>query len=199
MFKTLPVTLFYISVLSHALFSQGDDPNKASFSITANPAYYVLGGYSVKGYYITPNHWSFGVAAEASFELPDFARDQFFDNNEDITVDWDYLIGVEARYRFTDSQVDKGLFVQGGLGYEGWTVTSTDGAIEEFDNWYANIGLGYVWYPFKKPNFHLGANYSVVFILNETQERTLGASEYNIRTIVPPSFAPSIFIGWRFN
>ena len=98
------------------------DTDKGSFSITVNPAFYVLGGYSAKGYYHLPRKWSLGIAAEASFELPDFSRDQFFDNNEDIDVHWDYLVGIELRYRFNDGNVDRGFYLLGTLGYEGWTI-----------------------------------------------------------------------------
>ncbi|MEM6377317.1 MAG: hypothetical protein AAF705_03835 [Bacteroidota bacterium] len=197
--KTKVLLIFLTALMISTLSLQAQNAEeKPSYSITANPAYYILGGYSVKGYYITPQRWSFGLAAEASFELPDFARDQFFDNNEDITVDWDYLIGAEVRYRFSDSPIDKGLFLQAGFGYEGWTITNDDGQQEGFDNWYGNIGIGYTWYPFKRENFHLGGNYNIVFILNETQDRVLGDSQYNIRPVVPPSFIPSIFLGWRF-
>ncbi|MGD1842864.1 MAG: hypothetical protein ACFB0B_18500, partial [Thermonemataceae bacterium] len=168
------------------------------FSISVNPSYFLLGGYSVKGFYILPKRWSFGIAAEASFELPTFARDQFFDNNDDITVDWDYLVGVEARYRFNDAALDKGLFIQAGLGYEGWTIIADDGAEDQFDNWYGSLGVGYILYPFKKKHFHVGGNYNVVFILNNTEERLVGESSYNIRPVVPPSFLPTLFVGWRF-
>ena len=195
MHKILYISLAAMLVTSSA-FSQ--ETERASFAVTANPSYYFLGGYSVKANYILPKKWSFAVAAEANFELPDFARDQFFDNDEDITVDWDYLIGIEARYRFTDSHIDKGLFLLGTFGYEGWTITNDAGLEDEFDNWYASLGIGYNWYPFKKPNFHLGASYNVVFILNNTDDRSLGESTYNIRRVVPPSVIPTVFIGWRF-
>ena len=123
-------------------------------------------------------------------------RDQFFENNEDTTVDWGFLVGVEARYRFTDSAIDKGLFLQGTFGFEGWTITNDDQAQDDFDNWYTSLGVGYNWYPFKKPHFHLGASYNVVFILNNTDERSVGDSNYNIRPVVPPSLIPTIFLGF---
>ena len=81
-------------------------------------------------------------------------RDQFFENNEDITVDWDFLVGVEARYRFTDSAIDKGLFLQGTFGFEGWTITNDDQAQDDFDNWYASLGVGLV--SIQKASFPFG-------------------------------------------
>ncbi|MEM6841677.1 MAG: hypothetical protein AAF632_05595 [Bacteroidota bacterium] len=195
--KTLLITII-LSIATRSLQAQENEEPNASFTITANPSFFVLGGYSVKGLYHLPQRWSFGVALEANFELPDFARDQFFENNGDITVDWDYLVGVEARYRFTDSNVDKGFYVLGTLGYEGWTISDQMEAEDTFDNWYSSIGVGYNWYPFKKPKFHVGASYNVVFILNNTNDRTVGQSEFNIRPVVPPSFAPTIYLGWRF-
>ncbi|WP_205127823.1 hypothetical protein [Okeania hirsuta] len=77
------------------------NPSTGSFSTTVNPSFFILGGYSIKGFYHLPKKWTFGIAAEASFELPEFARNQFFDNENDINVNWDYLVGIEARFRFT--------------------------------------------------------------------------------------------------
>ena len=84
-----------------------------------------------------PRKWSFGVAIEAGFELPDFARDQFFELENEIAVDWDFLVGIEGRYRFTD-------------------------------------------------------------ILTNTSERQVGQSTYQIKAVVPPSWAATIYLGWRF-
>lgn len=181
------------------LWAQGQpETERGSFSVTVNPVFYLLGGYSVKGFYHLPKKWSFGLAAEANFELPDIARDQFFDNNGDITVDWDYLVGVDVRYRFTDSHVDRGFYVLGTVGYEGWTINDDTGQEDSFDNWYSSIGVGYNWYPFKKPRFHVGASYNVIFILNNTEERVVGDSRYSINGLVPPSFLPTFLLGWRF-
>ncbi len=194
------IIVFWVSTLAMPqIWAQGQpESDKGSFSVTINPVFYLLGGYSVKGFYHLPKKWSFGLAAEAGFELPDIARDQFFDNNEDITVDWDYLVGLDVRYRFTDSNVDRGFYALGTVGYEGWTITEDAGQEDSFDNWYASVGLGYNWYPFKKPNFHVGASYNLIFILNNTEERTVGDSRYNINSVVPPSFLPTFLLGWRF-
>jgi len=195
-FKT--IVTFVVTTLLLSSVAHGQENEKGAFAVTANPSFYILGGYSVKGFYALPKRWTFGIAAEANFELPEFARDQFFENNNDITVDWDYLVGVEVRYRFTDSHINKGLYLVGTFGYEGWTITNDDGLEDDFDNWYAAFGVGYNWFPFKKPNFYLGANYNLIFILNETDERRFGDSEYKIRPVVPPSWAPNIYLGWRF-
>ena len=187
-------------VVSHAWAQSTSvsESQRGSFSVTVNPVFYLLGGYSVKGFYHLPRKWSFGLAIEAGFELPDIARDQFFDNNEDITVDWDYLVGAEVRYRFNDSNVDRGFYALGTVGYEGWTIRDDAGQEDAFDNWYASIGAGYNWYPFKKPYFHVGATYNVIFILNNTEERVVGDSRYSINGVVPPSFFPTFLVGWRF-
>lgn len=195
--KIILITFILFSVhLSYA--QEAERTDKSHYSVTINPAFYALGGYSVKAYLHQPKRWSFGIAAEAGFELPEFARDQFFENNDDINVDWDFLWGLEARYRLNDKAYDEGLYLLGSFGFEGWTVNNEAGTEDEFDNWYASLGIGYLWYPFKKKNFHLGASYNVVFILNNTEERTVGSSAYNIRSVVPPSLAPNLIIGWRF-
>ncbi|WP_124147542.1 hypothetical protein [Okeania hirsuta] len=199
MLKKVFLLSLFIGLSVKSMHSQDTrNPSTGSFSATVNPSFFILGGYSIKGFYHLPKKWTFGIAAEASFELPEFARNQFFDNNNDITVNWDYLVGIEARFRFKDSPIDKGLYLQSTLGYEGWTIDNRKGMEDTFDNWYSSLGLGYNWYPFKKPNFHLGASYNIVFILNNTEERMVGESIYNIRPIVPPSFAPNIYLGWRF-
>ncbi len=190
----LSFSMLFASVCMGQNFS---GENSGSFSITANPIFFGLGGYSIKGFYHLPKRWSFGLAAEANFELPELARDQFFENDGDIIVDWDYLVGIEARYRFTDSAIDKGFYAFGTLGYEGWTISDGAAASDGFENWYASLGIGFNWYPFKKPNFHIGASYGVVFILNNTANREIGALEYNIRPVVLPSFVPTVYLGWR--
>ncbi|MEM9328843.1 MAG: hypothetical protein AAGA85_24475 [Bacteroidota bacterium] len=197
-YRHYPVYLLMVCMLLGGNTVVAQDRGEHSFTVTANPSFYILGGYSVKGYYILPKRWSFGLAVEAGFEIPDFARDQFFANNDDIAVNWDFLVGVEAVYRFTDSAINKGLFTQVALGYEGWTITSDGGEEDDFQNWYASLGAGYNWFPFKKPNFFLGGTYSLIFILNETDEREAGESVYNIRPVVPPSLIPTIHVGWRF-
>lgn len=190
---------FFICFIPNALPAQAiDSPQKGSFSVTVNPSFFVLGGYSIKGLYHLPKRWSFGIAAEANFELPSFARDQFFHTSSNLKVHWDYLVGIEGRYRFTKSHIDKGFYVLGTLGYEGWTLRDENANRDEFDNWYSSIGVGYTGYPFKKPHFHLGASYNLVFILNNTHERTIGSLTYNIRPVVPPSIAPTLYLGWRF-
>ena len=181
------------------LRAQEEEIEKGSFSATVNPSFYFLGGYSVKGLYHLQKRWSFGIASEGAFELPGFARDQFFSNDEDIDVNWDYLVGVEVRYRLNKSSFDKGFYVLGTLGYEEWTVEDDEETGEDsFGNAYASIGVGYNWYPFKKPKLHFGGSYNIIFILNNTDDRMVGNSIYNIRGVVPPSFAPVIYVGYRF-
>ena len=193
--KKIFCLILFITSLAQARAQEEARPH---YSVTVNPSFFALGGYSLKAYHHRPSRWSFGIAAEAGFELPEFARDQFFENNEDIDVEWDFLWGVEARYRLNKESFDKGFFLVGTFGFEGWTVESESGVNDEFDNWYASLGIGYLWYPFKKDNFHLGASYNIVFILNNTEERTVGTSRYNIRSVVPPSFSPNLIVGWRF-
>ena len=199
-FLNLCLIFVMLSLNTQLSAQERNEDNFSSFSLTVNPAYYVLGGYSVKGLYHLPQRWSFGLTAEASFELPDFARDQFFENQEDIVVDWDFLIGLEARYRFKEGALDQGFYALGAFGYEGWTVQPTEGQGEdEFENFFSSLGIGYNWYPFHKKHFHLGASYNLIFILNNTDERLLDGRVYNIRPVVPPSILPStISLGWRF-
>lgn len=177
----------------------GQENTNGNFTASINPAYWALGGYSIRGHYILPKKWSFGLVSEAGFSLPAFARDQFFKNQNDIEVDWDYLFGLEVRYRFTEASIDKGLYLLAATGYEGWTIENDAGATDDFSNWYASLGVGYLWYPFKKERLSLGANYNLIFLLNNTDERFAGESVYQLRPVVPPSLIPSLSLGWRFN
>ncbi|MEM7487209.1 MAG: hypothetical protein AAF348_18530 [Bacteroidota bacterium] len=204
--KTLKVTLTIITVWATigigSLQAQGQDPpvDKGSFGVSTNPAYFALGGYSVRGIYHLPKRWSFGINVEAGFELPDDFRDLFFNDNQAIDVDWDYLVAAEARYRFSKESYDAGFYVNGSVGFEGWTVNEIASDVDtSFDNWFSSFGVGYTWYPFKKKNFNVGVNYNIIFILNNTDEQQLGNTTFNIERVIPPTLIPSnILIGWRF-
>jgi hypothetical protein len=122
-------------------------------------------------------------------------------------VHWDYAAGLEARYRFRKKDNDiKGLYALGTLGYEAWTISKpTTVAVvantlqsETFPTWYSSVGAGYTVFPFKKSGFWIGAQYNVIFILNNTNTRSINGQAYNIKPIVPPSFTPNIYLGWRF-
>lgn len=189
--------LGFIGLHSQLHSQSGAGLSKASISLTANPAYFVLGGYHIKSSYHFPKRWSIGLTIQGGFELPEIARDQFFNvTNEAIAVEWAYAIGAELKYRFSDASFDKGLVSVIGLGYEGWKVYLQD--TDEFENWFLGIDLGYNWYPFGKQRFHVGVNYSLIFILNNTDARSVGGNSYNLKRIVLPNYIPSILIGWRF-
>ena len=201
--KNLKIFLVVFVLLSSTtIFAQQTSSNddRPSFGVNVNPAYFVLGGYSVRGIYHLPKKWSFGLNVEGGFELPDDFRDSFFNDNEAVDVDWDYAVGLEARYRFSDASFDKGFYAFGTLGYEGWTVNEISSDAEvSFDNWFSSVGVGFNWYPFKKKNFNLGLSYNVIFILNNTDDQTVGNTTFNIESVIPPSLVPSnIHIGWRF-
>ncbi len=169
-----------------------------NFSINANPIYYALGGYNLKGFYHLPKRFSFGIALEAGFELPDFATDQFFESEGDIAVHWDRLFGAEIRYRLIDADIDSGPYILATGGHEKWTVENVNTDEHEFTNWYSSIGIGYNWYPFKKPQFHLGGSYNIIFILNNHQQQQVGNEFFNIKSVIPPSIIPTLYFGWRF-
>lgn len=170
---------------------------EGSFSLVTNLPYFILGGYHLKPSYHFPKQWSIGVTAQGGFELPEFARDQFFKtSNEDITVDWKYAIGAELKYRFSEAAFDKGFYAAFNIGFEGWEVKNVE--TREFDNWFASVDLGYNWYPFKKKRFHVGLAYALIFILNITNEQLLDGATYNIRSVVPPTLTPTLLLGWRF-
>ncbi len=204
--KILRITLTIITVWATIgmgnLQAQDQDPplDKGSFGVSTNPTYFALGGYSIRGIYHLPKRWSFGLNAEAGFELPDDFRDLFFNDNQAIEVDWDYLVAAEARYRFSKESYDAGFYVNGSVGFEGWTVNEiSSDADTSFDNWFSSFGVGYTWYPFKKKNFNIGVNYNIIFILNNTDGQLVGDTAFNIERVVPPTFIPSnILIGWRF-
>jgi hypothetical protein len=183
------------------------DFTKGFLSAGINPAYPLFGGYGAKVFYNFPEKWSVGLASEGSFELPEFAAKQFFKNGKDITVNWDYAVGLEARYRFRKKDNDiKGFYVFGTVGYEGWKISkSEDTAVvpdskqqEKFTTWYSSLGGGYNLFPFKKAGFWVGVQYNVIFILNNTNERNINGITYNIKSVVPPALAPNIYVGWRF-
>lgn len=178
-----------------------EEPSKAYISLASSPAFFFLGGYSAKVFYNLPQHWSFSIQAQGGFELPDFSRDQFFENQGNMDVQWDYVVASEIRYRFKKGNtINQGAFLSGALGYEAWTIenTSQNSLEDSFSNWLISLGIGYNWFPFKKQRFYAGASYNLIFILNNTEERFLGDALYNIRPVVAPSFIPDIEIGWRF-
>jgi hypothetical protein len=183
------------------------DTTKGFFSAGINPTYPLFGGYGAKLFYNFPKKWSVGLASKGSFKLPKFASKQFFKNGENITVDWDYAVGLEARYRFRKKDNDiKGFYLLGTIGYEGWTISKAENAAvvpntqqqEKFTTWYSSLGAGYNLFPFKKRGFWVGAQYNVIFILNNTNNRNVNGIIYNIKPVVPPALTPNLYIGWRF-
>ncbi len=201
--------IFFVLILGVEQLSaqQKVDSTKGFFSAGLNPTYPLFGGYGAKVFYNFPKKWSVGLASEGSFQLPKFAGEQFFKNGKNITVNWDYAVGLEARYRFRKKDNDiKGLYLFGTTGYEGWTTLKAENATvvpntkqqEKFTTWYSSLGGGYNLFPFKKAGFWVGIQYNVIFILNNTQERNVNGITYNIKPIVPPSLTPNIYVGWRF-
>jgi hypothetical protein len=206
MYKIIAFLLFILFV-GKVSAQQKTDSTKGFVSAGINPAYPLFGGYGAKVFYNFPKKWSIGLAAEGSFELPEFAAEQFFKNGRDITIDWGNAIGVEARYRFRKKDNDmKGFYLMGSLGYEGWTITKSENATvvpntkqeEKFTNWYSSFGGGYNLFPFKKSGFWVGVQYNVIFIMNNTNDRNINGVTYHIRPVVAPSLAPNLYIGWRF-
>jgi hypothetical protein len=201
--------IFFVLILGVMQLSaqQKLDSTKGFFSVGINPTYPILGGYGAKVFYNFPKKWSVGLASEGSFQLPKFAAEQFFKNSKNITVDWNYALGLEVRYRFRKKDNDiKGFYLMGTLGYEEWTITKAESAAaapntkqkDDFTNWYSSLGGGYNLFPFKKAGFWVGVQYNVIFIMNNTNDRTVNGVTYNIRPVVPPSLAPNLYIGWRF-
>ncbi len=202
---TLFAILFAIANSSYAQQNKGK--SKGFFSAGINPLYPFFRGYGVKAFYNFPSKWSVGILGEGNFKLPNLAAKQFFKSGEHINVDWDYSFGMEARYRFRkkDNNI-KGFYTLGTLGYEGWSITKQkDQTVvtntlqeEKFSNWFSSLGFGFNTFPFKKSGFWIGAQYNIIFILNNTKQRNVNGINYNIRSIVPPSFMPNLYIGWQF-
>ena len=201
MIKRISLVIALFSAVTSFAQNTDQSQTKSSLGVNVNPAYFVLGGYSLRGIYHMPKRWSFSVNIEGGLELPDDFRDAFFEDNEAVDVDWDYAIGLEARYRLNKNPFDDGFYVFGTIGFEGWTVNEIGSEQNRsFDNWFASAGIGYNWYPFEKKNFNLGLSYNIIFILNNTENQTVGNTVYAIDSVVPPSIIPSnIHIGWRFN
>ena len=192
--------LFLCTLLGLGLQLKAQEANIEAGNITVvtNPAYFFLGGYHLKPSWHFPKRWSIGATLQGGFTLPDFARDQFFEVSDDGTdINWDYAIGLELKYRFTDAPYDKGFYTAFNLGYEGWEA-ELEGQSDRFQNWFTSIDVGYNWYPFERERVHLGLAYTLIFLLNNTDERPLGDTSYRLRSVVPPSAVPSIFVGWRF-
>jgi hypothetical protein len=206
MYKTIIFFVLMFGVKSLSA-QQKTDFTKGFFSAGINPTYPFLGGYGAKVFYNFPKTWSIGLASEGSFQLPKFASKQFFKNGETIKVNWDYAIGLEARYRFRKKDNDiKGFYLLSTIGYEGWIITKAENAPivpnknlqEKFTTWYSSLGGGYNLFPFKNRGFWVGIQYNVIFILNNTNDRNVNGNVYNIKPIVPPALRPNLYIGWRF-
>ncbi len=197
------IIVAFIPGIVQAQEQSSQELEKGTFKVESNLAFWAVGGPNISGFYVTPKRFTFGVQFVAGFEMPDIARDLFFENSDDLTVDWDFGLGLEARYRFNDSYLNKGFYLLSGIGYEGWSVNVTDDSnipTDDFTNWFWTLGVGYNWYPFEKKNFHIGGSYNLIFILNNTDDRNIGDITYNINGSVPPSFFPTTFyVAWRFN
>jgi hypothetical protein len=200
--------IFTISKLSAQNTVANESLDEKGFlSVGINPTYPIFGGYGVKIFYNFPKQFSIGLASESVKNLPENTEKQFFNNSKDIKVNWDYSIGLEARYHFKKQNNNiKGLYTFATLGYEQWTIKKDDdkavvpNSIQEdnLDNWYSSLGLGYNYFPIKDCKLWVGAAYNIIFILNNTQDKTINNATYNIKTIVPPSFIPNLYVGWRF-
>ncbi|MEL7159974.1 MAG: hypothetical protein AAFN92_04390 [Bacteroidota bacterium] len=195
--KAIPILLLFgLLCGSTSLFARDTIP-PGRVSVAVNPSYFVLGGYYVNPVYHFPQRWSVGATFQGGFELPDFARDQFFEVPDgDVTVDWTYAVGLDVRYRFSQGAYDKGFFVAAALGYEGWEIRGAETATLE--NWFLSFGAGYNWFPTRNDRLHLGLQYNFIFLLNNTDERNLDDGVFNLRPVVPPGWAPLIIVGWRF-
>ena len=190
--------LVILSLVGSYGYAQSDDPYPhGSFSLVTNPAFFALGGFHLKPSYHFPKKWSVGATFQGGFELPEFAQEQFFEFADDqLSIDWTFAIGLELKYRFSDATFDKGLYAALNLGYEGWEADRNDS--DTFQNWFTSLDLGYNWYPFNRARFHVGLAYTLIYILNNTDERQVGETEYRLKSLVPPSYIPSILVGWRF-
>ncbi len=204
------LSLLILSVVPLSAQQESKAPfirDQGYFSVGINPIYPFLSGYGIKAYYNFPQHWTIGLSSEGAFDLPDFAVNQFFENGDQINVHWDYAVGVETWYRFRKKDNDiRGFYVSASLGYEGWNVRPQAGtgpapegnANDQFQNWFTSVGLGYNLVPFRKAGLWVGFSYNLIFLLNNTGDRTVGEITYNLRPAVPPSWAPNIYLGWRF-
>lgn len=205
--KKIMLILIAASTLFAVQAQNSPTNEKGFFDVQINPAYPFLGGFGAKGYYNFPKRWSVGLVAEGAFTLPEFAQRSFFTNHDNMDIRWDYAIGTEVRYRFRRKDNDiKGFYALAGAGYEQWSVTPESEQPrlpntvqeEQFTNFYTVFGVGYNWMPFRKRGFYVGASYGWIFILNNTDERSVNGQRFNLRTNIPPSFTPNLAIGWRF-
>jgi hypothetical protein len=196
-----------LAIFGQVLAQQKSGSTKGFISAGINPTYPFLGGYGAKVFYNFPQKWSIGLASEGNFLLPESAAKQFFKNDKNIAIRWDYAVGIEARYRLQKNDNDiKGLYLLTTFGYEGWTIAREKNAIpipntkqeDKFTNWYSSLGAGYNLFPFKKDGFWVGIQYNVIFIMSNTNERSVNSFTYNIRSVVPPTIVPNLYIGWRF-
>lgn len=199
--KKLRLNILLSAVMLWAFNANAQDEfsSKNSITVLTSPAHYILGGYHIRPYYHFSKKWSVGATIQGRLDLPGFVRDRFFSfSGDELNGRLSYAVSTELRYRFTDEPYDKGLYTTIYLGYEGWNLES-EGLTDDLENWFSGISVGYNWYPFKKKRFHIGANYILIFILNNTEKRRIGKTIYSINRISPPSFVPSILVGWRFS
>ena len=174
---------------------------KPSFSLRSNLPFFFVGGYHVEGSIHLPGHWTFGLTLQGILELPDVGRDQFFEvSNDAITIEWPYAVGAEVMYRFREGAFDRGFFVAGSLGYEGWrAVRNEDFDLERsFGTGFAALDVGYTWYPFRARHFLITAEYSTVLLLNDTDRQALGDESFELRRVAWPRPIPNLLFGWRF-
>jgi hypothetical protein len=181
--------------------------DRGYWSANINPAYPFLGGFGAKGFYNLPHRWSFGLVAEGAFQLPGFAAEQFFANGDNLRVRWDYALGTEVRYRFNRRDNDiRGFYLMAGAGYEGWTVRAREGEAAQpstaqsvsFTNWYASVGVGFNWLPLRNRGLWIGIAYQTIWLLNNTDSRSVNGTTFNLRPWVSPGLAPTLSVGWRF-
>ena len=197
----LAACLSCLPLLSSAQGDSAGIPDRPAFTIKANVPYYFIGGYHVEPSVHFRGHWSVSATVQGIAEIPDFARDQFFDVSDDaIAVEWPYAIGAEVMYRLREGAYDGGFFVTAGLGYEGWRIRHDAEPVPEetLTNAFAAVDLGYTWYPFKRQRFHGTVQYPLIWLLNNTDRRAIGGDTYELQTVVPPGLLPNILFGWRF-
>ena len=174
---------------------------RPAFTLRSNLPYFFIGGYHLEGAVHFPGHWSAGATVQGISELPEVGRDQFFEVSDDaIGIEWPYAVGAEVMYRLREGDLDRGFFVAGNLGYEGWRAVRNGGSDAEraFGTGFAALDVGYTWYPFPKRRFLLTAEYTAVLLLNDTDRQAVGDETFELRRVAWPRPIPNVLLGWRF-
>ena len=143
-----------------------------------------------------------GLSFQAG-RLPQFAEDIFFDTSldgDDLTVDWDYAISLEASvdvFRFSGNQTLGGgsIYGQLGLGYETWRLQSGGNTADVFNS-FASAAVGVMWRPIAALPVFVQVQFTGILLFGQEDSYMLGEDAVELNTF---AFNPGLWLGYRFD